>query len=129
MTIARRSAAALVAALALVASSQFVRAEGDKVRVDGIGAAQCSEITAGFQTQASPVANQLVGWAFGYMTRRNVERGLAGQSQVNFSSAGVTQEKLVTIILGYCEKDPSTRIYQIVDALYEVLLEKGSLTS
>ena len=129
MSIKHRIGVAIVAASALFAPLQSSHAEGVRAMIDGIGAAKCSQISADIKTQPSAVVNSLLGWAYGYMTRRNVERAIAGQVQVDLTANAFDEKQLLGIVLGFCEKEPDTRVYQVVDALFEVLLQKGSLTS
>lgn len=117
-------AAATVAAFAVLAPLAAAQGDTVRVRVDGIGAAKCSQITTDIKTQPAVVANSVVHWAYGYMTRRNIERGLRGQPQVDIG-ATVSDQKLLQVILSFCGDQPEARIFQVVDALYEVLLEKG----
>lgn len=117
---------AAMTALALLAP--FANAQGASVRIDGIGAAECRKVTADFKIQPTIVATALVHWSYGYITRRNVERGLANQSQVDIAKA-TNDEKLLKVILRTCEDQPGLRVFQVVDALYEVILEKGTLSS
>lgn len=122
----RSIAAATIAAFATLAP--LATAQAASVRIDGIGAAKCSQITTDIKSQPAVVANSVVHWAYGYMTRRNIERGLRGQPQVDIN-ATVSDQKLLQVILSFCGDQPEARIFQVVDALYEVLLEKGSLVS
>jgi hypothetical protein len=121
-------AAATIAAIAALAPFSTAQADSVAVRIDGIGAAKCSQITTDIKTQPAVVANSVVHWAYGYMTRRNIERGLRGQPQVDIN-ATVSDQRLLQVILSFCGDQPEARIFQVVDALYEVLLEKGSLVS
>lgn len=121
-------AAATIAAFAALAPLTTARADSVAVRIDGVGAARCSQITTDIKSQPAIVANSVVHWAYGYMTRRNVERGLRGLPQVNIG-ASVSDQQLLQVILSFCEDKPDARIFQVVDALYEVLLEKGSPVS
>jgi hypothetical protein len=128
MSILPRLVAASLLAIAALAPIQTAEADSVRVRVDGAGRALCSEITRDIKTEPTAVANAVLHWAYGYMTRRNVERAVAGQSQVDIG-ATVDDRQLLGVILAVCEKEPSMRLFQVVDTLYEVLLEKGSLTS
>jgi len=129
MTIGIRLAAASTAALALVVSLGTASAESVRVQAAGVGIATCSDVVAKMETNAQAVANQLAGWSYGYMTRRNIERALAGQSQANLTPENFDANQMVGLIVGFCKEQPNTRIYEVVDALYEILLEKGSLVS
>ena len=131
MSMMVRSGVALAAAFALFASLQPGRAAdtGVQVRIEGVGGALCSEVTTRLAARPEAVVNQIAGWAYGYMSRRNIERGIAGQPQAELTPGKLDAAAMVTVIVGFCEKQPETRLYQIVDAMYEILLEKGSLTS
>jgi hypothetical protein len=129
MSIVVRSSAALVVAIAFAASLNTSRAEGVQVRIEGVGAALCSEVTARLQERPEGMVNQIVGWAYGYMSRRNIERGIAGQPQAELSPGKLDAAAMASIIVGACEKKPDARLYEVVDAMYEVLLQNGSLTS
>ena len=97
--------------------------------IDGVGAMQCSVITATMQTdKAKPLANQLVGWAYGYMTRRNIERATSGKRQVNLQQKDFAVKMLATMV-AVCEKGPDIYYYQAVDAFYDVLMQDQGLTS
>lgn len=97
--------------------------------IDGIGVAKCSEITADVKTQPSQVANALAQWAYGYITRRNIERGMAGKPQIDLPANGVTPQKLVGTILGVCEEAPDSHVFEVVEAFYRALLQKNNYTS
>jgi hypothetical protein len=130
MAIMYRTGVAFVAAFAVLAPLQAFSAEsGVRVRIEGVGAAQCSEVATRLEKRPEAVVNQIAGWAYGYMSRRNIERGIAGQSQAELTPDNMDAAKLVTVIVGACEKTPDARLYQIVEALYEILLENGTLTS
>lgn len=129
MTIGSRLVVAHVAALAFAASLSTASADSVRVRAAGVGIATCSDVVAKIEAHREAVANQLAGWAYGYMTRRNIERALAGQSQAELTPENFNADQLVGLIIGFCKEQPNTRIYEVVDALYEILLEKGSLVS
>jgi hypothetical protein len=97
--------------------------------IDGVGAMQCSDITATMKTdKAKSLANQLVGWAYGYMTRRNIERAVNNKRQVNLQQQDFAVKMLGTMVT-VCEKGPDIYYYQAVDAFYEVLMQDQGLTS
>ena len=70
-------------------------------------------------------ANAISGWALGYMTRRNIERGIANQTQVDFNALQVSQERVLNVVVGTCGKFADMRLFEIVDLLYQVLLEEN----
>jgi len=128
MAIATRLFITLFVASVLLVPPREARAEA-KVMIDGIGAAKCSQVTTEIKTQRATVTHSLLGWTYGYITRRNVERALAKQSQVDMPALKVGDQQLLSVMLSFCEKEPDTYIFQVVDALYQVLLEKGALTT
>src|SRR5262245_62078247 len=104
-------------------------AQAQDVRVDGIGAKYCSTVVADYKDRPTATANDMMGWAYGYMTRRNFERSAAGLSPVNLQPPGFGPVEMVTLMLGFCNDNPSVRYFQAVDALFEVLREKGNRLS
>lgn len=119
--------ASLLFAAAIGAGAPSAHAEA--AYIDGVGAMQCSAITAAMKTEkAKPLANQLVGWAYGYMTRRNMERAAAGRRQVNLQMKDFSV-KMLAIMLEVCEKGPDLYYYATVDAFYDVLMEEQGITS
>ncbi|MCE9523990.1 MAG: hypothetical protein K8S25_16355 [Alphaproteobacteria bacterium] len=126
MTLKHLAAAALATAC-IFAPLQYAHADV-KAYIDGIGAAKCSQLTASLKAEPSATANNLLGWSYGYMTRRNIERAGAGQSQVDLTK-GFDEQKMLNIISGFCVDEPEARVVSVVDALFEVLLKNGSLTS
>jgi hypothetical protein len=119
--------ATLLASIACLAQPEPSHA-ATRVFIDGVGAATCSQVTADIKTNTEVVANSVLHWAYGYMTRRNIEQATRGQTQVDLSK-NFDGERMLGIILAFCEKEPSARIFQVVDALYEVLLKEQSPTS
>lgn len=104
-------------------------AVAEDASIDGVGAMQCSDITATMKTdKAKSLANQLVGWAYGYMTRRNIERAVNNKRQVNLQQQDFAVKMLGTMV-AVCEKGPDIYYYQAVDAFYEVLMQDQGLTS
>lgn len=122
-------AIATAAVLPFLAALPAAHAESVRVAVDGIGASTCGEFLSDVKAQPAEVSNAVAGWALGYMTRRNFERAKAGETQVDFASAKLTGSQVLGYVGLVCEKQADLRIFQVVDAVYEVLLEKGSLTS
>jgi hypothetical protein len=118
---------AAIAAAALAFAAPPVTAQ-PQVQVDGIGAALCSKVTTDFKFDATGTGNALVQWTYGYMTRRNVERRQLNQDALDIAKA-VDDDKLLRVILQTCENKPELRIFQVVDSLYDLLLEKHTLTS
>lgn len=99
------------------------------VRVDGIGSRKCTAITAGFKEQPTAVANDMMGWAYGYMTRRNFERAKAGLSQIKLQSEKFGPPEMVALMLRFCEENPEVYYFQAVDALFEILAEEQGIVS
>ena len=120
----------LFAASLIVAASltPLAAAQNVKVAIDGIGAMKCTSILSGLKDEPTKAVNAIVGWSFGYMTRRNVERAVAGQNQVEFRDK-VTPERVLNVVSGYCEKNGDTRLFEIIDALYTILLEDSAVVS
>jgi len=120
----------VVAAAAALAPSATAHADGaTQVKIDGIGAAACSQVMARFDGGGGPLVGEaILQWTYGYLSRRNVERGLASQATVDLALA-VNEDKLLNVILKTCRGKPDLHVFQVVDAVYEVLLEKGTLTS
>src|SRR5262245_51658859 len=114
-----RSGTALIAAFGFVASLHTSHAEDIQIMIDGIGAAKCSDVNAAIKTKPDEVANAVANWSFGYLTRRNVERAMAHQNQIDLPAKGVTPTKLLDVVLGVCQTQPEHRVYEVVDALYE----------
>lgn len=100
-------------------------ANAQKYIVDGIGASRCATIVADYKDRPTAVANDMMGWAYGYMTRRNIERAAAGLSQVNLQPSGFGPAEMVSLMLNFCADNPQVRYYVAVDALFELLREKG----
>ena len=118
---------ALVAATLCAATPSAVAADA---YIDGVGSMQCSVITTTMKTdKAKALANQLVGWGYGYMTRRNIERANANQRQVNLHNVDDFAVKMLATMMALCEKAPDLYYYMAVDAFYEVLLKEQSPTS
>jgi hypothetical protein len=120
----RLAGSLLIAAAIAVAPSANAET---KVYVDGIGTMKCSAILVGMKNEPAKAANAILGWTYGYMARRNVERGSAGQSQVEY--AEVDPEKVLGTITGFCGENPDVRLFQIVDSLYGIMLEESAKTS
>jgi hypothetical protein len=117
------AASAVVASLAVFAPMQS-QADTVTVSMDGIGAAQCTKILANLESQPSATANAITGWTYGYMTRRNMERAVAKQNQVDFKGDKITQEKVLVLLIAGCKEFPDRRLYEIADASYEALLQE-----
>jgi hypothetical protein len=98
-------------------------------RVDGIGSRQCSVITAAFQKEPTAVANDMMGWAYGYMTRRNYERARAGLTQIRLQSEKFGPADMVALMLTFCEQNPDVHYYMAVDALFEILAREQGLVA
>ena len=111
----------LFAAASLLAPLQSARADSQAF-VDGIGAAKCSQIATDIQARPEVVANSLVHWAYGYMTRRNYEQAVKNQTQVDLTK-DFDAKKMLGTMLGICQKNPDVHIIEVVDALYEVMLK------
>ena len=105
-----------------LATAQLAAAE-TKVHLDGIGAMKCTAIVTGLKERPAEAANAVLGWTYGYMARRNIERGAAGKSQVAYSNTEA--EKILGIIGGFCSEaaNADARLFQIADSLYDILLE------
>ena len=114
---------------ASVLAPTHATAAGVTFRVDGIGSRQCSEITAAFKEDAKGIANDMMGWAYGYMTRRNFERARAGLTQIRLQSEKFGPVEMVSLMLTFCEDHPSVRYYAAVDALFEILAEEQGIVS
>lgn len=117
------AAAAAVASLA-VFSSMPSRADTVRVSIDAIGAAQCKTVLTTLDAQPTATANAITGWTYGYMTRRNMERALSKQNQVDFKNDKITQEKVLVLLVAGCTEFPERRLFEIADAFYEVLLQE-----
>ena len=63
------------------------------------------------------------------MSRRDIERAASGLTQVDLRPSGFGAKELLGVMLSVCEREPSMPLVFAVDALFEVLREKGSLTS
>jgi hypothetical protein len=113
---------AAVMCAATLAAAQLAAAD-TKVHIDGIGAMKCTAIVTGLKERPAEAANAVLGWTYGYMARRNIERGAAGKPQVAYSSTEA--EKIIGIIGGFCseKENADARLYQIADSLYDILLE------
>ena len=120
----------LFAASLIVAASltPLAAAQNVKVAIDGIGAMKCTSILSGLKEEPTKAVNAIVGWSFGYITRRNVERAVAGQNQVEFREK-VTPERVLNVVSGFCEKNSDARLFEIIDALYTILLEDSAIVS
>ena len=114
---------------AAITFAPIANADSVKVAVDGIGAMKCSSMLTGLKDEPTKAVNAIVGWSFGYMTRRNVERSIAGKSQLEFREGKVTPDGILNVVSGFCEKNSDARLFQIIDALYEALLEDTAITS
>jgi hypothetical protein len=112
----------LAAALALAPPA----AAETSVSVDGIGIMKCSAIISNLKQEPTKATNAILGWALGYMGRRNVERAVAGQTQVDYYK--VPPEKILGVITGFCGENPDTRLIEIADTFYEVLLKENAPT-
>lgn len=119
----RLASIAAIAMFSCLAPLQSANAQ--KYIVDGIGASRCATIVADYKDRPTAVANDMMGWAYGYMTRRNIERAAAGLSQVNLQPSGFGPAEMVSLMLNFCADNPQVRYYVAVDALFELLREKG----
>jgi hypothetical protein len=97
--------------------------------VDGRGASKCSQVTTDYAARPTATANDMMGWAYGYMTRRNMERSAASLQQVTLQTDGFGPVEMVAMMLKFCQDHPDVRYVSAVDALFEVLAEKQGLTS
>lgn len=97
--------------------------------IDGRGASKCSQITSDYSAHPTATANDMMGWAYGYMTRRNMERAASGLQQVTLQTDSFGPVEMVATMLKFCENQPGVRYVSAVDALYELLMEKQGLTS
>lgn len=120
-----RRLASIVAIAAFSCFSALQTASAQQYMVDGIGASRCATIVADYKDRPTAVANDMMGWAYGYMTRRNMERAAASLSQVNLQPSGFGPVQMVKLMLGFCSENPQVRYYVAVDALFELLREKG----
>ncbi len=123
---------ALTFAGVLISSAAFIvaqPAQAAQVMIDGRGAAKCSAVTADYAARSTAVANDMMGWAYGYMTRRNMERAAEGKQQVNLQTDKFGPVEMVALMLKFCEEHPDVRYYSAVDALFEVLAEQQNVTS
>jgi hypothetical protein len=118
---------ASIAAISLIAAVQ--PASAATFNVDGAGSRRCSTIVADFNDRPTAATNDMMGWAYGYMTRRNMERAAAGMTQIQLQSKNFNAADMVTLMLKFCDKNPDVRYYQAVDALFEVLARDQGLTS
>jgi hypothetical protein len=119
-------AGVLISSVVLVAA---LPAQAAQVMIDGRGSSKCSAVTADYAARPTATANDMMGWAYGYMTRRNMERVAAGKAQVNLQTDKFGPVEMVGLMLGFCEKEPEARYWSAVDALYEVLAQQQGLTS
>jgi hypothetical protein len=127
MTTWHRHAFACLAAIVLLLVVAPARAT--EVYMDGVGGSTCKQVLADIRKQPSETAHVLLGWSLGYMTRRNVEQGLAGKHQVNLVAMKVTADKLMGTMLAFCKEFPDAHVFEFVDAFYEVLLEESAPSS
>ena len=120
----------LAASIFIAAASLTPLAAADnvKVSIDGIGAMQCTSVLKGLKEEPTKAVNAIVGWSFGYMTRRNVERALSNQNQLEFRDK-ITPDAVLNVVSGFCEKHGDTRLFEIIDAMYEALLADTAITS
>lgn len=65
----------------------------------------------------------MISWAYGYMTRRNIERTANGLQPVNLQPPGYGPEQMLKTLLGVCEKRPDVPFVIAVDALFDVIRE------
>lgn len=109
--------------LAATFAAAPLAAADTKVHLDGIGAMKCTAIVTGLKERPAEAANAVLGWTYGYMARRNIERGAAGKPQVAYSNTEA--EKIIGIIQGFCSEaeNADARLFQIADSLYDILLE------
>ena len=105
------------------------RSQAAQIMVDGRGAAKCSVVTSDYKARPTAVANDMMGWAYGYMTRRNFERAASGKVQVNLQTDKFGPVEMVSLMLKFCEENPDVRYYSAVDALFELLAQDQGLTS
>ncbi len=111
----------LVAAIAAVPPAA---AAETKAYIDGIGAMKCSAILVGMNKEPDKAANAILGWTYGYMARRNIERSAAGKSNAEYGN--VDPEKVLGTITGFCGEagNADARLFQIADTLYNIILEE-----
>ena len=113
---------------ATILFAPLAAADNVKVAIDGIGAMKCTSMLKGLKEEPTKAVNAIIGWSFGYMTRRNVERAIAGKGQLEFRDK-VTPDAVLNVVSGFCEKNGDARLFEIIDTLYEVLLEDTAITS
>jgi hypothetical protein len=119
--------AGVLVSSAIIAIAQ--PAQAASIMIDGRGASRCSDITVDYASHPTAVANDMMGWAYGYMTRRNIERAAAGKTQVNLQTEKFGPKEMVGMMLKFCQDQPDVRYYQAVDALFNVLAQDQGLTS
>lgn len=120
---------AAFAAMATFAPVETASADDMSFRIDGIGSRQCSAIVAGYKEQPTAVANDMMGWAYGYMTRRNYERAKQGLSQIRLQTEKFGPPQMVALMLGFCGENPDVYYFVAVDALFEVLAKDQGIVS
>jgi hypothetical protein len=120
---------AAFAAMATFAPVETASAADMNVRIDGIGSRQCSSIVAGYKEQPTAVANDMMGWAYGYMTRRNYERARQGLSQIRLQTEKFGPAEMIALMLGFCGENPDVYYFVAVDALFEVLAKDQGIVS
>ena len=115
-------AGSLLVAAAL-AAAQPASAE-NKTYIDGIGAMKCSAIAVGLKDDPAKAANAILGWTYGYMARRNMERSAAGKPYVQYGEGSA--DRILNTINGFCsdKENADARLFQIADTLYNIFSEE-----
>lgn len=124
-----RRTAFLAAIITFSSLCMPIAANAQQHRIDGVGAAKCSAIVAGYASQPTATVNDMMGWAYGYMTRRNIERVNAGLRAVNLQPDGFGPAEMVTLMMNFCQENPEIRYYRAVDALFEIMAKDQGLIS
>jgi hypothetical protein len=125
MTLKYVLGATLIAAAAIVAPMQPAHA---KIWVDGIGAMKCGEVITYIKEKPEIGVNSLAQWAYGYMTRRNFEQANNNRPQVDLTK-NFDGNKMLTIIVGTCEKHPDEMVVRIVNELFDMLLKDQAVVT
>ena len=128
MPLNRTLAAALFAAPLLTAAIANAE-ETIRLDVDVLGGSKCSAVLQDLKDQPTQAANAYSGWALGYMARRNVERAIANQTQVDFQKAKLGQQVVLKAVVALCSENADAPLFLVVDAFYKAMLEDSPLTS
>jgi hypothetical protein len=91
------------------------------IRVDGIGAQRCGAVVSAYEANPATIGNSMVSWAYGYMTRRNLERTASGLNPINLQPAGLGPSNMMKLLIGVCERQPNAHFVLAVDALFDYL--------